>query len=89
MLKNFHEACCGKSSSKEAFEQDFCAHVYHAERWLARRRKEFGKYAKSVQMERRERWLKSNKARLAAVACARKDLKLEGEHQTHVTYDII
>ena len=88
MLRNFHEVLCGKPSTKDMFENDFCVHVYHAERWCMRAKKEFGRHAKTPQMERLEKWLKSNRARLLVVACARKEVKLEGEHQTHVTYDI-
>ena len=89
MLKNFHEGLGGKSSTREVFELDYCAHIYHAERWCTRARKEFGKHARSVQFLRHEKWLKSNRARLLVVACARKEVKLEGEQQTHVTYDTV
>ena len=68
----------GKTLSRVVFENDYCAPLREAEKWVNSKRKFYGALAQIPAFARVEAYLQSPKARVPVLGCIRVNMRLEG-----------
>jgi len=68
----------GQGMSAKVFVEEYCLPIWHAERWVAQKQREFGKLASLPAFQRVCNFLLSSKAKAAILSCMRQGVRLEG-----------